>query len=168
MKNSARFALCALIFTLVGCSRADVPSVSDLLISDSSVRATRSGTPSSVAVQSGPNMVMAAEPVNALSSAYLRIENRSGQEDRLLSVTTDVAERAEVHQTIVENDVARMQHMIDGVIVPATGVLEFRPGGLHIMLIGLKRELVPGQYVQLTLNFAVRGAISVSVPVIVP
>lgn len=165
-------ALCVLPIVLVGCSGTTTtatqsnnptakPRADDFLITNISVRATRITTASD---DMGPT----AEPMNAVSGAYLRIENRSAQGDQLLSATTDAAGRAEIHQTIVENDIARMQHMMEGVTIPANGVVEFKPGGYHIMLRDLKRALEPGQTVQLTLRFRLRGEITISAPVTRP
>jgi copper(I)-binding protein len=96
------------------------------------------------------------------SGAYFRIVNPGG-EDTLLSVVGDVAAAVEIHQTVMEGDIVRME-MQDSVVVPAGG-LEFEPGDLHVMLIGLRQDLEPGDSFPLTLNFEQAGPVVVNVEV---
>jgi periplasmic copper chaperone A len=98
------------------------------------------------------------------SAAYFRIENHTKTEDVLLSAETDIA-TAELHlSSMDENGVMSMQKQAS-VPVPAAGNLEFKPGGLHIMLIGLRQDLKPGDTVALTLKFEKTGNMTVQVPV---
>lgn len=96
-------------------------------------------------------------------AAYLTITGH-GAADRLLSATTPVAERAELHMTSSEGNVMRMRP-VDGLAVPATGAVTLDPGGYHLMLLGLKQPLVAGQRFPLALTFQNAGAMRVEVVV---
>ncbi len=98
------------------------------------------------------------------SAAYFIIVNEGDQPDALIGATTDVAEQAELHETQMTGDVARMRP-VARVEIPARGRVEFRPRGLHVMLIGLKRDLQVGDTFTLTLRFERSGEIRVAVMV---
>lgn len=98
------------------------------------------------------------------SAVYFVIENY-GVDDTLLSASSDVAEAVELHQTQMEGDQMHMQHMAHGIPVPAGGPTSFEPGGLHVMLIGLKSDLKAGDTFDLTLTFEEAGELTISVTV---
>ena len=94
-------------------------------------------------------------PMTAGNGAvYMMLMNEGGNTDTLVSVETDVAEVVELHETKMENDVMKMSPIEGGIEVPGGGSAELKPGGMHVMLINLKEELVPGKKISLTLNFA--------------
>ncbi|MBV8652331.1 MAG: copper chaperone PCu(A)C, partial [Alphaproteobacteria bacterium] len=68
--------------------------------------------------------------------AYLTIVNKGTADDRLVSASTPVAEKAEPHTTISDNGVMKMRP-VDGIEDNAGGTAELKPGGLHLMLMGL-------------------------------
>lgn len=86
-------------------------------------------------------------------AVYMMLMNKGGQADKLVSVTSDVAETIELHETKMEGDVMKMAPVQGGIEVPAGGSTELKPGGLHVMLINLQEELTPGNKIALTLNF---------------
>jgi len=105
--------------------------------------------------------VSEAPPVSSLTAAYMVIENRGNEDDRLLKVVSRVSDYAEIHATLVnEKGVAKMKK-IDAIDIPAGKVVEMKPGGYHIMLIGLKRPLKVGDKVELNLTFEKSGIIKV-------
>lgn len=92
---------------------------------------------------------------SGVTAAYMIIENRGGGADRLISVSTEVAAEAEIHQTqISETDIAQMIPQTDGVPILPNSALNIAPGGYHIMLSGLTGSLKSGQSVVLRLTFA--------------
>jgi len=101
-------------------------------------------------------------PMN--SAAYLILENRGRVDDRLIGAKTDVAERVEIHESLLVDEVMRMRR-IDGVAVPSGGAVDLRPGGVHLMLQGLTRALIEGEEIGLILYFERLGMVSVSVSV---
>ncbi|WP_162683262.1 copper chaperone PCu(A)C [Rhodobacteraceae bacterium DSL-40] len=98
-------------------------------------------------------------------AVYLTLANTGTAEDTLLAVTGDAAARIEIHSTVVEDGIARMQPHADGLPLPAGARVSLAPGGLHIMLLGLTRPLAEGDTVGLTFVFERAGAIPAAVPV---
>lgn len=90
----------------------------------------------------------------AVSAAYMVIANTGNAGDRLLRVVTDAATAAEIHTTQMEGNVMRMRPLPDGLEIPAGGQVVLEPGGYHLMLMGLQRDLVAGERLPLTLIFA--------------
>lgn len=103
-------------------------------------------------------------PVVGNSAAYMTLVNTGQEEDRLVGVDGEVAERIELHTHLLENGVMMMRPVEAVEMAPgASAVLE--PGGLHVMLIGLEQPLKPGQTFPLTLNFDKAGPVEVTVTV---
>jgi hypothetical protein len=96
--------------------------------------------------------------------AFLTIRNAGTQADRLLSATSAAARTTEVHETVREGDVMRMRP-VAALDVPAGGSVALRPGGAHVMLIGLAQALRPGTTLPLTLTFERAGTVEVQVAV---
>jgi copper(I)-binding protein len=96
-------------------------------------------------------------------AAFLVIEN-TGAADRLIAVSGEVSERAELHHHMMAGDVMKMRR-VEAVEVPANGTAALQPGGLHIMLIGLKQPLQEGERFPLTLTFEAAGEVTVEVAV---
>jgi copper(I)-binding protein len=96
---------------------------------------------------------------------FLTVVNNGAQADRLVSAESDAAMKVEIHETIDDKGVMRMIHRPEGFAVPAGGRLELKPGGKHIMLMGLKSPLEAGKSVDLVLNFEVQGPVKVTAPI---
>ena len=97
------------------------------------------------------------------NSAVFFVIDNPGAEDILLSASSDVAGAVELHKTIMEDGNMKMVHQMN-VPVP-TGETAFKPGDLHVMLIGLKNELNPGDTFTLMLNFETAGEKTLTVVV---
>jgi periplasmic copper chaperone A len=95
-------------------------------------------------------------------AAYLTIT--SATPDRLTGLSTPVAEKAELHLMTMEGAIMRMQPLA-GLDLPTGQQVTLKPGGTHIMLVGLKEPLRPGQSFPLTLHFEKAGTREVSVTV---
>lgn len=110
-----------------------------------------------------------ARPANAAmpnSAAYALLLNLTDQDDVLVSAEGTVSEAIELHEMIMgDGDVMQMRPVEGGIPVPAGAAVELRPGGLHVMLIGLKGELAVGSTIDLTLNFAAGEPLTVTLPV---
>lgn len=98
------------------------------------------------------------------SAAYMTLKNVGKADDRLLSAASPAAARVEVHENIIENGIAKMRP-VDALAVPAGASAELKPGGHHIMIMGLKAPLADGGTLPLTLTFEKAGRIEVQVPV---
>ncbi len=107
-----------------------------------------------------------ATPGGATSGAvYMTIDNKSNAADRLTGAESDAAMTSQIHEMKVAGGVMKMREISGGLAVPANGAVALKPGGYHLMLIGLKKPLKAGETVQLTLTFEKAGKVAVSAPV---
>jgi copper(I)-binding protein len=106
----------------------------------------------------------ATPPVAKVGVIYFTLRNDTRKSDRLLKLSTPVAAKAEVHRTEVQDGIARMRE-VAVLHVEAGQTLEFEPGGMHVMLIGLREPLVGGRTYDLDLLFEVAGPRKVKVTV---
>ena len=95
--------------------------------------------------------------------AYLRIDN-GGTADRLLAARSDVAAAVQLHSMSMQGNVMRMRE-VEAIDVPAGAKVALEPGGLHIMLVGLKAPLQAGSSFPLTLRFDKAGEVRLEVKV---
>jgi hypothetical protein len=102
----------------------------------------------------------ARESVTRTGAAYFTVRNGGDADDRLIGVASEVADRAELHSSTMQDGVMRMRP-VEAVEVPAHGAAALEPGGLHVMLIGLKSPLQEGGSFALTLTFANAGEVEV-------
>lgn len=98
----------------------------------------------------------ATPPGAKVAAVYLVIDNQSTKSDRLLKLRSPVAASAEVHRSSVEDGIARMRP-VTVLHVGAGERIAFEPGGLHVMLMGLRKPLIAGQTFELELVFEVAG-----------
>ncbi len=98
---------------------------------------------------------------------YMDIVNRGNEEDALIGVQVDIAQMAEIHQSVMdENGVMKMQPVPEQRLpIPAKKKVSLAPQGYHIMLMGLKQPLEPGMVLQVTLRFEKSGEMTIEVPV---
>ena len=95
---------------------------------------------------------------------YLGVMNRGTAADRLIGAETPVAKKAALHAHIEDDGVMKMRP-VDGVELPAGGGTVLEPGGMHIMLMGLKAPLAEDARFPLTLIFERTGPLEVEVTV---
>ena len=101
-------------------------------------------------------------PAGAVAGAgFLTITNTGTDTDRLLSGTTPVADRLEIHEMSVTDGVMRMRSLTAGLAIAPGQTVKLAPGGLHIMLIGLKKPLSVGDRVPARLKFEKAGEVDV-------
>jgi periplasmic copper chaperone A len=97
---------------------------------------------------------------STVSAGYLSITNKGQEADRLIGGSVAPASRFEVHATVTENGVARMRQVTSLEIKPGETV-ELRPGGMHVMFMGLKQPLTSGQTLKGTLVFEKAGTVAI-------
>ena len=97
-------------------------------------------------------------------AAYVTLSNHGKTADRLIGASTPFAEKVQFHMDVEENGVMRMHELFAVDIGPGTG-FTFKPGGAHMMLVGLKQPLKEGQFLPLTLEFEKAGKIDVEAPI---
>ena len=94
----------------------------------------------------------------------MTIHNTGAEADRLIRAESPVSERVELHTHLQENGVMRMRE-VEAIDLPAGAATELKPGGLHVMFMGLKEPLVAGQTIPLTLHFETAGTLALTLPV---
>lgn len=127
-----------LSLALAGAGQAHVVKQGDLTLSELAVRATPAGLPT--------------------SAAYLTITNAGKTADKLLSIDCACARSAMMHETRTQNGISSMT-MLNELTIPAGGKVEFKPDGLHVMLVGLKGPLKAGTMQEMTLRFQKAGTV---------
>jgi len=108
--------------------------------------------------------VRAVPPGQPNSAAFLRLTNEDAEDHALVAAESDVAMVVELHTHTKTGGLLRMRK-VDRIPLPAGETVRLAPGGLHLMLIGLKRQLAPGDMVDLTLIFEDGGRRTLTAPV---
>lgn len=98
-------------------------------------------------------------PAQVNGGGFLTIINKGAGADRLIATTSPVSPTVQLHTMTMDGGVMRMRELPDGILVPPHGSVELKPGGMHIMFIGLKAPFKPGQNVPLTLRFEKAGTV---------
>ena len=106
----------------------------------------------------------ASASANAAGAAYFVVRNTGKQSVTLMSASTPVAKRAELHTHLVEKNVMRMRR-VDNVSIEPGKSLKLKPGGHHIMLMGLNKKLSKGDVFPLTLRFDKGASVTIDVTV---
>lgn len=97
----------------------------------------------------------------ANSALFFEVVNNSSSPDTLLLAKSNLSEIVELHETYIkENDIMGMRE-VHKVVIPAKGTVFFKPRSLHIMLIGLLKDIHLGEQHEVTLLFKNAGAIKV-------
>lgn len=107
----------------------------------------------------------ATPPGAPVGGGFLTIVNGGDEDDRLVSASSPAAGRVEIHEMAMEGEVMRMRELPGGLPVPAGERVELKPGGYHLMFMELKKPLVEGETVPVTLVFEKAGEVLVSLPV---
>lgn len=92
--------------------------------------------------------VRATVPRQQVSGAFMRLS--SSRDMRLVEARTPVAGVVEIHEMAMDKGIMRMRP-VPGVNLPAGKTVELKPGGYHVMLMDLKRQLKEGESVPITL-----------------
>jgi copper(I)-binding protein len=101
------------------------------------------------------------EPVNAgMAGGFLTVTNTGGTGDTLTSVTSDLSDDVQLHETKDQK-----MRQVESFDVPAHGELRLERGGSHLMFMELKRTPKKGDKVRIELRFKESGPIAVEVPV---
>ena len=127
---------------------------------------------SSAAGQTGGVKVMepwarATAKTARTGAAYLMLENPGGASDKLVAASSPAADKVELHTHIKDGDIMRMRE-VEYIEVGPQSMVRLQPGGLHIMLVGLKGPLTKGESFPLTLVFEKAGEVTVDVPIQAP
>jgi copper(I)-binding protein len=92
-------------------------------------------------------------PGQKITAAFMSVTNNGNKSCNMMAVETDVTERAELHTHLHESGMMRMRQ-VEMVEIPVGETVEFKPGSLHVMMFGLKRDLLEGEKVTLSVDFS--------------
>ncbi len=98
------------------------------------------------------------------SAVYFILHNHSSQPDELIGVACDCAQVVELHESVMEAGAMKMKP-VTSIPLASGAEVNFQPGGLHVMLINLSRDLKAGDSIDLVLKFKHTGALTIKVPV---
>lgn len=107
----------------------------------------------------------ATPPTAPAGGGYLTIANKGTTEDRLISVKSPAAGAIQIHEMKMEGNIMRMREIEGGLAIPPGATVALAPGGLHLMMMGLKEPLKQGERVPVTLVFEKAGSIDVELAV---
>ena len=97
-----------------------------------------------------------------VAAGYMVLKNNGAEADRLVSITSEISGRAEIHEMSVnEQGVMTMRPLADGVEIPAGGEVALEPGSYHIMFMDIQNGLKEGDRFSGTLTFETAGEIEV-------
>jgi periplasmic copper chaperone A len=106
----------------------------------------------------------ATPPGAKVAVGYMEIRNHGQQPDRLLSASTELAQRVQMHITRQEGDVMKMRE-VKSFEIPARERYELRPGGAHMMLVDIVRPLKKGERFTMRLVFERAGELEIELEV---
>lgn len=104
-------------------------------------------------------------PGQPVGGGFITITNKGGEDDKLVSATSDKAGEVQLHEMAMEGDVMKMRQLTDGIAIPAGETVELKPGGLHLMFFKVSEPFKEGETVNVTLTFEKAGAVDVALPV---
>lgn len=104
-------------------------------------------------------------PNQKVGGGFLTIENKGGEDDRIVSVTSPASPDVQLHEMAVVDDVMKMRQLSDGIAVPAGETVELKPGGLHLMFMAIPAPFEEGKPVPVTLVFEKAGTVELDLAV---
>jgi copper(I)-binding protein len=140
--NRIPFALAFAFSVLVSAAaQAEDISVDGIKISNPWVRATPKRAP--------------------VGGGYLTITNTGITADRLVGGASDASDKFEIHEMSMDHGVMKMRPLANGLEIKPGATIELKPGGYHLMFIGLKKPFEQGQQMTATLQFEKAGKVTV-------
>lgn len=107
----------------------------------------------------------ATMPRQPTGVAYLTIENKGKNGDKLIAASSPAAKSVEIHNMWMEGEVMKMREVPGIELKPASKVVMTPGDGYHLMLMGLRQTLKPGDKFPMTLTFEKAGKTEVTVVV---
>lgn len=117
------------------------------------------------AIEIGQPWTRATPPSAPSGGGYLVLTNTGTTPDRLIAVKSPAADKAELHEMKMEGTVMRMREIEKGIEIPPGATVELKPGGFHLMFMGLKAPFAKDTKVPVTLVFEKAGSIDVDLVV---
>lgn len=99
-------------------------------------------------------------------AVFFTVKNHGKKADVLISAATDVAKKAQLHGHTMKDGMMNMSQVKSGIPVPPGGMAMLKPGGQHVMLMGLKAPLKVGEKLSLVLTFKNGDNMTVDIPIL--
>jgi copper(I)-binding protein len=145
MSTASRMVTIAALAAVLGLGFAQAQSSGSIVIEKPFSRATPSGA--------------------KIGAGYMTITNKGNAADRLVSASSPVAGKVEIHEMAMQDNVMKMRALANGLSIEAGKTVSLAPGGYHLMLMDLKAPLKIGDKVPVTLNFEKAGKVDVTLDV---
>ncbi|WP_281290119.1 copper chaperone PCu(A)C [Rhodoligotrophos appendicifer] len=100
-----------------------------------------------------------------VAAGYLTIQNAGNVEDRLLAISSPAADNVELHEMVMDGDVMKMRALDEIRIEPAE-IIDLKPGGNHLMFMGLRESFKAGDDILVRFQFAKSGPVEIVMPVL--
>ena len=107
-------------------------------------------------------------PAANAGAGFFVIENKGAADDRLVKATATISDNVQIHEMAMKDGVMEMKELTDGLVIPAGGSVELKPGSYHIMFVDLKERPVEGTAFEGTLTFEKAGTVNVTYEVAAP
>ena len=117
------------------------------------------------AIEIGQPWARATPPTAESGGGFLVITNTGTTPDRLIAVKSPAADKVEIHEMKMDGNIMRMREVEKGIEIPPGATVELKPGGFHVMFMGLKAPFAKDAKVPLTLVFEKAGSIDVDLMV---
>lgn len=103
----------------------------------------------------------ATVPGQPVAGGFLKLTNNGTEADRLVKITSDVSGNIQLHDMKVEDGVMKMNEVSGGIEIAPGATVELKPGGMHVMFMGIKAPFKEGETVKAVLTFEKAGNIDV-------
>lgn len=96
-----------------------------------------------------------------VAGGFFTIINNSKTADRLISVSSELSDKTQIHSMEVTDGIMKMRHQADGIEIPAGAKIEFKPGSYHVMFMDITKTLKEGDEIKGKLIFEKAGSVDV-------
>jgi len=117
------------------------------------------------AIEIGQPWARATPPTAESGGGFLVLKNTGTTPDRLIAVKSPAADKVEIHEMKMDGNIMRMREVEKGIEIPPGATVELKPGGFHVMFMGLKAPFAKDAKVPATLVFEKAGSIDVELMV---
>lgn len=98
------------------------------------------------------------------TAIYMTIENISNIDEAIINLDSPQAYKTELHKIVTVDGISKMVP-ISKFVIPSATKVQLKPAGMHIMLMGLKENLKPGQEITIKVDFMKQGSKNFVIPV---
>lgn len=120
------------------------------------------------ALEIGHPWTRATPPGAKTGAGFLTITNTGDTADRLVAADSDIAQEIQIHTMTMDGGVMKMRQLPDGIEIPAGATVTLKPGGEHLMFLGLSEPIAQGEPVTADLAFDKAGEVQVEFAVEAP